>query len=219
MNFPNFNDYQIKLSKGSHKTPQDGMCIMECAAYISGERHTAMPNCSSRLIANLAMDTNDNATDEDRNKLIPFVLRIAGSKGTPEMEKLRALMCIRFMLQKVIPLSLSVNDIRDLPCNTSDDVLKIRTALTIKFAGLSVLDKEYLIDIMCAVDVYTSADYSRAGGRAAMGIMTLETRQVVSRETGFKLRCELMDSLLKLTDPIEAGPALPKLQELVAITA
>ena len=83
----NFNNYAIKLSKGSHPSPKDGMCIMECVAYIEGEKHTDHPQCACPVVTSFAILMNDQMSESERDSLIPFVLRIAGSKSTPEIER------------------------------------------------------------------------------------------------------------------------------------
>lgn len=51
----NFDDYEIKLSYGSHDNPQQGMCVMECVAYIAGEEHTDAPKCADVHLSSLAL--------------------------------------------------------------------------------------------------------------------------------------------------------------------
>ena len=48
-----------------------------------------MPECFSRPICKLAMQLNDNATDTERQRLLPFVTRLACA-DTPEIEAKRA---------------------------------------------------------------------------------------------------------------------------------
>jgi hypothetical protein len=48
-----------------------------------------MPNCFSRPICKLAMQLNDNANDADRQRLLPFVTRLACA-DTREVEAMRA---------------------------------------------------------------------------------------------------------------------------------
>lgn len=77
----NFNDYAIKLSKGAHNAPEQGMCVMECVAYIAGEEHTDHPKCADQALTRLAISLNDSALiDKQRQRLLPLVLRLAGSK-------------------------------------------------------------------------------------------------------------------------------------------
>jgi hypothetical protein len=49
-----------------------------------------MPACFSRPICRLALWLNDNATEEDRQLLLPYVARLACA-DTPEIERLRQL--------------------------------------------------------------------------------------------------------------------------------
>jgi hypothetical protein len=79
MNVPNFNDYAIKLSSGSHSGPEVGMCVMECVAYIAGEEHTDRPECASVALSNLAIRLND-ASYKNRHRLLPLVMRLASSR-------------------------------------------------------------------------------------------------------------------------------------------
>src|SRR5918998_890588 len=71
-----------RLKQGSHTFPgQDGgTCINEAAI---------MPACFSRPICRLAMQLNDEADDEERQQLLPFVTRLACA-DTTEVERRRA---------------------------------------------------------------------------------------------------------------------------------
>jgi hypothetical protein len=74
-----------RLQPGSHKFPgpDGGTCINEAALVASGFPYQAvksvaeMPACFSRPICRLAMRLNDEATDEQRQRLLPFVTRLA----------------------------------------------------------------------------------------------------------------------------------------------
>src|SRR5215213_7525942 len=74
-----------RLQPGSHKFPgQDGgTCINEAAIVAAGFPYQAvksveeMPTCFSRPICRLAMRLNDEATDKQRQRLLPFVTRLA----------------------------------------------------------------------------------------------------------------------------------------------
>ena len=85
------------LKAGSHPFPgkDGGTCINEAALVAAGFDYTPiraaedMPECFSRPICRLAMLLNDQACDEDRQRLLPFVTRLACA-DTPEVEKARA---------------------------------------------------------------------------------------------------------------------------------
>jgi hypothetical protein len=73
------------LKRGSHMFPsQDGgTCINEAAIVAAGFPYRPvrtvddMPGCFSRPICRLAMQLNDEASDEERQMPLPFVTRLA----------------------------------------------------------------------------------------------------------------------------------------------
>ena len=86
-----------KLKAGSHLFPgkDGGTCINEAAIVAAGFKYQAvrqaedMPECFSRPICKLAMQLNDNATDAERQRLVPYVTRLACA-DTPAVEAKRA---------------------------------------------------------------------------------------------------------------------------------
>ncbi|MPR12925.1 hypothetical protein [Microvirga tunisiensis] len=74
-----------KLKRGSHVFPgkDGGTCINEAAIVAAGFPYQpvraveTMPDCFSRPICRLAMLLNDEASDEERELLLPFVTRLA----------------------------------------------------------------------------------------------------------------------------------------------
>src|SRR5215204_5202355 len=86
-----------KLKEGSHPFPgkDGGTCINEAAIIAAGfpyqrvSQAEDMPECFSRPICKLAMQLNDTANDADRQRLLPFVTRLACA-DTPEVEAQRA---------------------------------------------------------------------------------------------------------------------------------
>jgi hypothetical protein len=74
-----------KLKAGSHPFPgpDGGTCINEAAVVAAGlpyrpiRQIADMPSCFSRPICRLALYLNDNADDEERQRLLPFVTRLA----------------------------------------------------------------------------------------------------------------------------------------------
>src|SRR3954468_11094213 len=86
-----------KLRQGSHPFPgkDGGTCINEAAIVAAGfqyqpvRRVEDMPLCFSRPICKLAMQLNDCATDAERQRLLPFVTKLACA-DTPEVEARRS---------------------------------------------------------------------------------------------------------------------------------
>ena len=87
-----------KLKRGSHHFPgkDGGTCINEAALVAAGFQYKKidsvhqMPECFSRPICALAMSLNDFCTDEQRQRLLPYVTRLACA-DTPDIEHKRAL--------------------------------------------------------------------------------------------------------------------------------
>jgi hypothetical protein len=85
-----------KLKRGSHPFPgpDGGTCINEAAVVAHGypyrrvKSHRAMPPCFSRPICRLALHLNDEANDAQRQRLLPFVTRLACA-DTPAVEAQR----------------------------------------------------------------------------------------------------------------------------------
>ncbi len=77
------------------RDPDGGTCINEAALVAAGFPYKAiraaeqMPECFSRPICRFAMRLNDLADDEERQRLLPFVTRLACA-DSPEVEKRRA---------------------------------------------------------------------------------------------------------------------------------
>ncbi len=86
-----------KLKAGSHPFPgpDGGTCINEAALVAAGfpyQRINAaeqMPDCFSRPICRFAMRLNDQANDEQRQRLLPYVTRLACA-DTRRVENARA---------------------------------------------------------------------------------------------------------------------------------
>ncbi|MGH1575511.1 hypothetical protein ACRAWG_38945 (plasmid) [Methylobacterium sp. P31] len=86
-----------KLLRGSHDFPgpDGGTCINEAAIVACGFGYqpvrsiSCMPDCFSRPICALAMQLNDEANYDERQRLMPFVTRLACA-DTPEVEHERS---------------------------------------------------------------------------------------------------------------------------------
>ncbi|MGH1570252.1 hypothetical protein ACRAWG_05800 [Methylobacterium sp. P31] len=86
-----------KLLRGSHPFPgpDGGTCINEAAVVACGFPYQSvgsvgrMPDCFSRPICQFAMHLNDIAAEMQRQRLMPFVTRLACA-DTPEIEIERA---------------------------------------------------------------------------------------------------------------------------------
>ena len=106
------------LKRGSHlfPGPDGGTCINEAAVVACGFSYVPvcspmdMPLCFSRPICRLAQHLNDKADDVERQRLIPFVTRLACA-DRPEVEERRAAYIrARIDLNSLCPSGVSLNE-------------------------------------------------------------------------------------------------------------
>jgi hypothetical protein len=83
----------VKLSRGRHLTPDTGMCVMELASVLAGERFSDEPRCVCPVIAGLLRAYNDVVDDEHRRALVPYAAKVVGTRGTAELQRARAERC------------------------------------------------------------------------------------------------------------------------------
>jgi hypothetical protein len=85
-----------RLLRGSHDFPgkDGGTCINEAAVVAAGFEYRAvrtvtdMPSCFSRPICEFAMFLNDQASNKERQRLLPFVMRLTCA-DSEQIEKKR----------------------------------------------------------------------------------------------------------------------------------
>jgi hypothetical protein len=120
-----------RLLRGSHKFPgpDGGTCINEAAIVAAGFKYRCvesvedMPKCFSRVISAYALGLNDStASKEERQKLLPFVLRLAGTTDKAEVEAARAKFIVTQILKRIISVSLYKYDCHGLAemCEAAD---------------------------------------------------------------------------------------------------
>jgi hypothetical protein len=93
----------LRLARGSHESPEDGMCLMEAVSYVAGEPFSDHPECASPVIAAFGRYFNDGLEEVTRQRLLPYVPRLVGSRGTPEVEKRRAWMAVDWLCRVYAP--------------------------------------------------------------------------------------------------------------------
>lgn len=86
-----------KLLSGSHDWPgpDGGTCINEAAVVVAGFDYTPVggaddfPPCFSRELGALLLHLNDELSDERRQRLMRFVLKLPGSRDIAKVERAR----------------------------------------------------------------------------------------------------------------------------------
>jgi hypothetical protein len=80
----------IRLSRGSHRSPQDGACVMELASILAGESFSDHPECVSPVIATMLRAYNDRLADTRRQQLLPYASAVVGTRASDDVEWARA---------------------------------------------------------------------------------------------------------------------------------
>ncbi len=73
----------VVLKRGSHSTPEDGMCAMEAVAWMANEPHSDKPVCACPVIASVLRSWNDGmgSDDETRTRIIsPLLSKVIGTR-------------------------------------------------------------------------------------------------------------------------------------------
>lgn len=69
------------LSRGKHRKPRNGACVMEFASYLAGEKWSDHPACTHPLVSELARQVNDFSSDEARQTLAELAPTLIGLTG------------------------------------------------------------------------------------------------------------------------------------------
>jgi hypothetical protein len=79
----------VKLARGKHSSPREGVCVMELASMLAGERFSDRPYCVSPAIGGFLRAYNDFIDDRLRQDLYRLASAVVGTRGTPEVERMR----------------------------------------------------------------------------------------------------------------------------------
>lgn len=86
------------LSRGAHPNGlNEGSCAMELAAWLAGEPHTDQPRSVSLLICNLMKIMNDALDDVDRQRLLPYCIRVIGTNTRDADEERRGRLVLNWL--------------------------------------------------------------------------------------------------------------------------
>jgi hypothetical protein len=93
----------LRLKKGSHEKPEDGMCIMEAVSFIAGEPWSDSPRCASPVISAFLRSYNDSVDDVTRQQLKQYIPRLVGTRGSGALEEKRALIAADWLIRTHTP--------------------------------------------------------------------------------------------------------------------
>jgi hypothetical protein len=85
---------QVRLEAGSHRSPDEGVCIVELASVIGGERFSDSPRCVDRVIGSFLRGWNDRTGYASRQRLLPYASRAVGTSGDRRASRRRRDICL-----------------------------------------------------------------------------------------------------------------------------
>ncbi|HEY3021645.1 MAG TPA: hypothetical protein VGJ32_15715 [Solirubrobacteraceae bacterium] len=80
----------VRLSRGRHRTPEDGACAMELASLLAGERFSDYPASVCPLIGAFLRTYNDCVDDDRRQDLYACAAMAVGTGGRRSATRGRA---------------------------------------------------------------------------------------------------------------------------------
>jgi hypothetical protein len=104
----------ITLSKGSHPSPDAGLCAMEAVAYAAGEPHSDAPQCACPVIAAFVRGLNDAIDDDSRRTALlrHRIPRLVGTRANAATEHARSLLALDWMIRHWLPTWLDLTPSR-----------------------------------------------------------------------------------------------------------
>jgi hypothetical protein len=87
------NHQTVRLAKGRHRSADDGVCVMELASMLSGERFSDHPASVCPTIGAFLRSYNDGLDDEPRQELYRFAATVVGTRASRAVEAARLRLC------------------------------------------------------------------------------------------------------------------------------
>jgi hypothetical protein len=86
----------VRLEPGRHRSPKDGVCVVELASMIGDEKFTDRPSCVCPVIGSFLRCWNDRAGYADRQRLYPYASRVVGTGGYRRISRIRRDICLSY---------------------------------------------------------------------------------------------------------------------------
>lgn len=87
----------VRLSRGRHRTPSEGVCVMELASMLAGERFSDRPRSVCPVVGAFLRTYNDLIGDDRRQDLYGYAAEAVGTRGDRALRRARADLCERFV--------------------------------------------------------------------------------------------------------------------------
>ncbi len=84
----------VRLESGSHRSPQDGVCLLELTSILAEEEFSDRPRCACEVIAAFLRAWNDRSSHAERQRLRPYARRLIGSRARRSVTRRRRDICL-----------------------------------------------------------------------------------------------------------------------------
>lgn len=88
-----------KLAGGRHTSAGEGVCVVELASMIAGERFSDRPRAVCPVLAAYMRMVNDTIVNERLPELLPFAAALVGTRSSRRERRERARSCARWALE------------------------------------------------------------------------------------------------------------------------
>jgi hypothetical protein len=88
---PNYQT--VRLGRGKHRSPEEGVCAMEMAAMLAHEPFNDRPKSVCPIIGAFLRTYNDSIDDRRRQDLYAYASRVVGTRGSKAMRRQRTDLC------------------------------------------------------------------------------------------------------------------------------
>jgi hypothetical protein len=86
----------VRLEPGRHRSPDDGVCVVELASIIGGEKFSDHPGCVCPVLGGFLRSWNDGAGYADRQRLEPYASLVVGTGGSRKESRARRDICLSY---------------------------------------------------------------------------------------------------------------------------
>jgi hypothetical protein len=102
----------VVLQKGSHSSPDEGVCLMEALAYVRGIAHTDHPPCVSPILGNYGRSLNDVLPDARRQDLKSLIPLLPGT-ADDGLDETRSYIALDWLIRTYTPAWLDLAGLSD----------------------------------------------------------------------------------------------------------
>jgi hypothetical protein len=88
---PNYQT--VRLGRGKHRSPEEGVCAMEMAAMLAHEPFGDHPKSVCPVIGAFLRTYNDSIDDRRRQDLYAYASRVVGTRRSKEVRQQRTSLC------------------------------------------------------------------------------------------------------------------------------